>query len=327
MSSSSGTAREGFVRWEDEDESEGDGTREASPSAVGSVSRASGRNAAHTRAPHWRANRINTRADAYNGEQWGGGKGRRATKRSYLLQGTVSRGPQAVYQHAAHRLCSLVSGAHNTSQRRAERPGADRTLSPRKRVLSPSLSLSLPLSLSFSLSLSLSPYLPPSHSLPFLPPSLRRRPCTSPVLSLALSLFPHFYRVSCRDTTRRAARHRIEPPADRSIHRSIRPSISRIPPVVSTSTTPASDRPTVRQTVRETAAFVARLEPSSQLFSATCARPSVWCLGVFIVREPPTVNPEPPRRYTPVGGVRPEEGRGVFFLFPPLIDICVLRTP
>lgn len=37
----------------------------ASPSAVGSVSRASGRNAAHTRAPHWRANRINTRADAY----------------------------------------------------------------------------------------------------------------------------------------------------------------------------------------------------------------------------------------------------------------------
>lgn len=41
---------------------------EASPSAVGSVSRASGRNAAHTRAPHWRANRINTRADAYNGE-------------------------------------------------------------------------------------------------------------------------------------------------------------------------------------------------------------------------------------------------------------------
>lgn len=49
-------------------EREGERAHGASPSrAVGSVSRASasGRNAAHTRAPHWRANRINTRADAY----------------------------------------------------------------------------------------------------------------------------------------------------------------------------------------------------------------------------------------------------------------------
>lgn len=67
----------------------------ASPSAVGSVSRASGRNAAHTRAPHWRANRINMRVDAYTHAVGAGGRVS-DEKRSYLLQGTVSRGPQAV---------------------------------------------------------------------------------------------------------------------------------------------------------------------------------------------------------------------------------------
>lgn len=68
---------------------------EASPSAVGSVSRASGRNAAHTRAPHWRANRINTRADAYNGERWGRDVGRRSGP-------TSCRGPC----HVAPRPCT-----------------------------------------------------------------------------------------------------------------------------------------------------------------------------------------------------------------------------
>lgn len=70
------------------------------------------------------------------------------------LQGTVSRGPQAaVARSAQHELCSLVSRAHDTSQRRTER-------------LDRQIALSLPGSAcgAFSLPLFLSPIL----SLPFL---------------------------------------------------------------------------------------------------------------------------------------------------------------
>lgn len=90
------------------------------------------RDAAHTRAPHYQA--LGSRAL----HTWLATLTR--SVRSYLLQGTVSRGPQAAAARSAHGLCSLVSRAHDSSQRRTERPTADRTLSAKKRVcfLSPS---------------------------------------------------------------------------------------------------------------------------------------------------------------------------------------------
>lgn len=90
------------------------------------------RDAAHTRAPHYQA--LGSRAL----HTWLATLTR--SVRSYLLQGTVSRGPQAAAARSAHGLCSLVSRAHDSSQRRTERPTADRTLSAKKRAcfLSPS---------------------------------------------------------------------------------------------------------------------------------------------------------------------------------------------
>lgn len=97
---------------------------------------------------------------------------------------TSCRGPCHVaprpQQHAArHGLCSLVSRAHDSSQRRTERPTADRTLSAKKRVcFLPSSFLRLFFSFFFlftSFSLKLSPCVllslfspPPS----FIPPAV-----------------------------------------------------------------------------------------------------------------------------------------------------------
>jgi len=89
------------------------------------------------------------------------------------LQGTVSRGPQAATARSAqHGLCSFVSRAHDTSQRRTERP--DRQIA-----------LSLPGSAcgAFSLPLFLSPILFLSPFSPFFVLS----PCAT-VFSLSSSL-------------------------------------------------------------------------------------------------------------------------------------------
>lgn len=112
--------------------------------------------------------------------------------RSYLLQGTASRGPQAATARSAqHGLCSLVSRAHDTSQRRTERPDRQIAFSlpgsacgafsfPLSLSLSDSFSLSLPLSLSVLLSfvtLSLHQFSP--LFLPF------RSPCSSAAFTRA----------------------------------------------------------------------------------------------------------------------------------------------
>lgn len=163
------------------------------------------------------------------------------------------------------------------------------------------------------ISLSLSPYLPPSHSLPFLPPSLRRRPCTSPVLSLALSLFPHFYRVSCRDTTRRAARHRIEPPIDPSID----PSIDITYPARSVHVHHPRLRPTDRPPNRS---GNGRVCCSPRAFEPTLLRHVRATLGVvprciYSARtpngQPRTAAPIHPRGWCSTRG-----GKGSFFSFP-----------
>lgn len=134
------------------------------------------RDAAHTRAPHYQA--LGSRAL----HTWLATLTR--SVRSYLLQGTVSRGPQAAAARSAHGLCSLVSRAHDSSQRRTERPTADRTLSAKKRVcfLSPSFlrlfffSLFLPLfPFKFSPCALLSLFSPPPSFTPLSPPPSRVR--------------------------------------------------------------------------------------------------------------------------------------------------------
>lgn len=102
--------------------------------------------------------------------------------RSYLLQGTVSRGPQAATARSAqHGLCSLVSRAHDTSQRRTERPDRQIVFSLPGSACG---AFSLPLFLRFFLSLSLYPFLFlfPSHSHPVLQPSPLFLPFRPPVL-------------------------------------------------------------------------------------------------------------------------------------------------
>lgn len=83
--------------------------------------------------------------------------------RSYLLQGTVSRGPQAATARSAqHGLCSLVSRAHDTSQRRTERPDRQIAFSLPGSACG---AFSLPLSLRFFLSFSPFLFFFPPHSL------------------------------------------------------------------------------------------------------------------------------------------------------------------
>lgn len=115
--------------------------------------------------------------------------------RSYLLQGTASRGPQAATARSAqHGLCSLVSRAHDTSQRRTERPDRQIAFSLPGSACG---AFSFPLSLSLSDSFSLSP------SLPFCP-SFLRHSLPAPILS-SLPPFPSPLFLGCvhaRDISR-----------------------------------------------------------------------------------------------------------------------------
>lgn len=88
----------------------------------------------------------------------------------------MSRGPQAAAARSAHGLCSLVSRAHDSSQRRTERPTADRTLSAKKRACAFSLPLfSVSSSLFLYLFLSLARSLPALYCLSSLPPPFATR--------------------------------------------------------------------------------------------------------------------------------------------------------
>jgi len=142
---------------------------------------------AHTRVSHYHARESRARATTHMA-----GRPLLLAECAVLppLQGTVSRGPQAATARSAqHGLCSFVSRAHDTSQRRTERP--DRQIA-----------LSLPGSAcgAFSLPLFLSPILFLSPFSPFFVLS----PCAT-VSSLSSSLLSPCcpdWRARARDTSR-----------------------------------------------------------------------------------------------------------------------------